>query len=116
MFCPIDAEPGNDLVVAFSPIREDTVSSFLSSRRKTFNLLIPIPYCSVKLFKVLLVGLLGSLSVTSTAYAYIDPGSGTLLWQLMLSAFFGGLFFIYRLRLWVLGKINFVLERLRRKQ
>ncbi len=92
------------------------MNSFLSSRRKTFNLLTPIPYSSVKLFKVLLVGILGSLSVTSTAYAYIDPGSGALLWQFMLSAFFGGLFFIRRLRLWILGKIISALERLRIKQ
>ncbi len=32
----------------------------------------------------------------STAYAYIDPGSGTLLWQLLLAAFFGALFWLRR--------------------
>ena len=35
------------------------------------------------------------------AYAYIDPGSGTLLWQFALAAFFGSLFFVRRATLWV---------------
>jgi hypothetical protein len=33
------------------------------------------------------------------ALAYIDPGSGALLWQAVLSAFFGGLF-LARRALW----------------
>jgi hypothetical protein len=33
------------------------------------------------------------------ALAYIDPGSGALLWQAVLSAFFGGLF-LARRTLW----------------
>ena len=35
------------------------------------------------------------------AYAYIDPGSGTLLWQFALAAFFGSLFFVRRAVLWL---------------
>ena len=35
------------------------------------------------------------------AYAYIDPGSGTLLWQFAMAAFFGSLFFVRRASLWL---------------
>jgi hypothetical protein len=34
----------------------------------------------------------------STAYAYIDPGTGTFLWQIILSSLAGSLFFVRRLR------------------
>ena len=34
----------------------------------------------------------------SAAYAYIDPGTGTFLWQIILSSLAGSLFFIQRLR------------------
>jgi hypothetical protein len=29
-----------------------------------------------------------------TAHAYIDPGSGAVIWQALLAAFFGALFFL----------------------
>lgn len=29
---------------------------------------------------------------------YTDPGSGTLIWQLLLAAFFGGMFYLRRLK------------------
>ena len=32
------------------------------------------------------------------AYFYTDPGAGTLVWQLVLAAFFGGMFYIRRLK------------------
>lgn len=35
------------------------------------------------------------------AHAYIDPGSGTLLWQFALAAFFGSLFFIRQAGVWM---------------
>lgn len=41
------------------------------------------------------VGLI--LIVPSTASAYVDPGSGTLLWQMLTAAFFGCLFYIKRI-------------------
>lgn len=31
-------------------------------------------------------------AMPSDAFAYIDPGSGALMWQALLSAFFGALF------------------------
>jgi hypothetical protein len=31
-------------------------------------------------------------------FLYADPGSGTLIWQLLLAAFFGGMFYFRRLK------------------
>jgi hypothetical protein len=31
-------------------------------------------------------------------FFYADPGSGTLVWQLLLAAFFGGMFYFRRLK------------------
>jgi len=39
------------------------------------------------------------LTHTFVAYFfYTDPGSGTLVWQLLLAAFFGGMFYFRRLK------------------
>lgn len=34
----------------------------------------------------------------STAHAYIDPGTGTFLWQIVLSSIAGALFFFRQIR------------------
>jgi hypothetical protein len=34
----------------------------------------------------------------STFLLYTDPGSGTLVWQLLLAAFFGGMFYLRKLK------------------
>jgi hypothetical protein len=55
------------------------------------------------------------LTALPDAHAYIDPGSGALLWQALLAAFVGAVFYmrsIYRLvmswicqlRQWAIGK------------
>jgi hypothetical protein len=33
-----------------------------------------------------------------TFLLYTDPGSGTLVWQLVLAAFFGGMFYLRKLK------------------
>jgi hypothetical protein len=33
-----------------------------------------------------------------TLLLYTDPGSGTLVWQLLLAAFFGGMFYLRKLK------------------
>lgn len=48
-------------------------------------------------------------------FAYVDPGSGTLLWQLLVSAIFGGLFFIRQARETLKRKISAILTKLRNK-
>jgi len=37
-------------------------------------------------------------SSLATFLLYTDPGSGTLIWQLLLAAFFGGMFYVRRLK------------------
>lgn len=50
------------------------------------------------------------------AYAYIDPGSGTLLWQLLLAGMFGAIFWIHRLRLWLKSVVTWIATRLKLKR
>jgi hypothetical protein len=39
------------------------------------------------------------LTHVSTAYLfYTDPGSGILIWQLVLAAFFGGMFYVRKVK------------------
>jgi hypothetical protein len=37
---------------------------------------------------------------------YADPGSGVLIWQLLLAIFFGGTFYFTKLRHWAIAKIR----------
>jgi hypothetical protein len=37
-------------------------------------------------------------AVAAYLFLYTDPGSGTLVWQLLLAAFFGGMFYVRRLK------------------
>jgi hypothetical protein len=37
---------------------------------------------------------------------YADPGSGVLIWQLLLAIFFGGTFYFTKLRHWAVSKIR----------
>jgi hypothetical protein len=41
---------------------------------------------------------------THTLFAYIDPGSGLLIWQVIVAACIGGLFYLKKIRKY-LGKI-----------
>jgi hypothetical protein len=49
--------------------------------------------------------LLVFLATPSTAHAYLDPGSGSLLWQALIAALFGGMFyfrrFIAQVKAWI---------------
>ena len=46
------------------------------------------------------LGLTLLLTVEGAASAYVDPGSGTLLWQLLLGALVGCSFYIRRVFAW----------------
>ena len=37
---------------------------------------------------------------------YTDPGSGVLIWQLMIAVFFGGAFYFSKLRHWVTARLR----------
>ena len=56
-------------------------------------------------FVVLLPSLL-FLSAPSTAYAYTDPGSGLLLWQLLGSVFIGLSFYFRRIIAFIKGLLH----------
>ena len=59
-------------------------------------------------FKVFLTWIAILLLTTSEAYAYVDPGSGALVWQLVLAAFFGAIFFIRRVKLWITATMSWI--------
>lgn len=54
--------------------------------------------------KLLLISAVSLVATSSNAYAYIDPGYGSLLWQLLIAGFFGALFYargiISRVKAW----------------
>ncbi len=52
--------------------------------------------------KAISFGMLG-IFLASPAYAYIDPGSGTFLLQILAAAALGGLFYLRRIRDYFLG-------------
>jgi hypothetical protein len=43
--------------------------------------------------------------------AYIDPGTGTLVWQAIMSAFVGAVFYLKKTREWVASAIQKLLGR-----
>lgn len=47
------------------------------------------------------------LITESEAYGYTDPGSGALIWQMLLAASFGAVFYFRKLLSWLgVGKRN----------
>ena len=55
------------------------------------------------LTRVMLI-FVGVLVVAQTpVHAYTDPGSGTLIWQMLLAASFGILFYLRRMMRWFRG-------------
>ena len=55
------------------------------------------------LTRILLI-CVGVLIVAQTrVHAYTDPGSGTLIWQMLLAASFGVMFYLRRITGWLRG-------------
>ena len=52
-------------------------------------------------FLLIIVGVL--IAAQTQVYAYTDPGSGTLIWQMLLAASFGVMFYLRRLVRWFRG-------------
>jgi hypothetical protein len=44
--------------------------------------------------------------ISSQLHAYTDPGSGALIWQLLMASFVGILFYVKSIYAWVLAKFN----------
>ena len=47
-------------------------------------------------FEAMAIVALVALCAPTEAHAYIDPGSGALIWQMLIAAFFGGMFYFRR--------------------
>lgn len=43
------------------------------------------------------------IATQARVYAYTDPGTGTLVWQLLLAASFGAMFYLRRIVRWARG-------------
>ena len=50
--------------------------------------------------RFLLLSIAAAVFAERDACAYTDPGSGALLWQMMLAAFFGSMFYVRRFINW----------------
>ena len=50
--------------------------------------------------------LLVSFAFETEARAYTDPGTGALIWQMLVAGFVGFAFYFRRLRNWMKGKKN----------
>jgi len=62
---------------------------------------------AVRCWSIFLIAVFGSTTSVSAAPAilgYIDPGSGQLIWQMVVAGFVGALFYIKRVRLFF-GKL-----------
>lgn len=47
------------------------------------------------------------LATPRTASAYVDPGSGAMLWQVAAAACIGSLFYMRRVIMWARGRVDF---------
>lgn len=55
----------------------------------------------------LFISVFASMSTwMTTAEAYIDPGTGSLIWQMLLAIFFGLLFYVSRIKNWIMSKLG----------
>lgn len=59
----------------------------------------------------LLILVMAFVMMPESAYAYVDPGSGLLMWQIILSLLIGAIFQIKKIKNWLLNKINFRKEK-----
>jgi hypothetical protein len=46
-----------------------------------------------------------------TFFAYIDPGLGALIWQSIVAAFVGFLFYLKKTRQWIVGVLRKIFAR-----
>jgi hypothetical protein len=47
------------------------------------------------------------LATPQPAHAYVDPGSGAMLWQILAAAVIGSLFYVRKVFTWVRGHLSF---------
>jgi hypothetical protein len=72
----------------------------LFERREESLMMVKCTFRSlISLFSLLLV----LLAVPKMANAYVDPGSGAMLWQLAAATVIGSLFYLKRILVWIRG-------------
>ncbi|OGR83711.1 MAG: hypothetical protein A2901_07260 [Elusimicrobia bacterium RIFCSPLOWO2_01_FULL_54_10] len=54
---------------------------------------------------------LWSCFAPDSAFAYVDPGMGALLWQLILAGIFGAAFFVDKIRQWFRARWDALCKR-----
>jgi len=54
-------------------------------------------------FEIIGITLWMLVFITPVAHAYVDPGTGSLIWQFILAAFFGMLFYLRKIKKIVLS-------------
>ena len=57
-------------------------------------------------FRIFFFLLLLSFGTEREMHAYTDPGTGTLLWQLLLASVSGGAFYCYKAVAWLKNRKN----------
>lgn len=50
--------------------------------------------------KILLLAAIFFIVAESRVFAYTDPGTGTLIWQVVMAAIFGAMFYVRRIIAW----------------
>jgi len=83
--------------------KQGTLTSFLS---------MIAAYHGSHVVKIFLACVAILFIATTNAYAYIDPGSGALIWQLLPAVLFGAIFYIRVVKLRILKIINWTWSKI----
>ena len=59
-----------------------------------------------RVYGLLTIGML-LLAAPQPAHAYVDPGSGAMLWQILAAAVIGSLFYVRKVFTWVRDHMSF---------
>ena len=51
------------------------------------------------------------LATPRRAHAYVDPGSGAMIWQLAVAGIIGSVFYVRRIAGWIRGRFGAITER-----
>jgi hypothetical protein len=57
-------------------------------------------------FSALITAVALTLAIVQPASAYVEPGSGALLWQMMVAGLVGGLFYFRRATRWFTSRLT----------
>lgn len=65
----------------------------------------------ISILSLTLCIMIGKIIAPENSYGYIDPGIGSLMWQLILAGFFGASFFIHKFRQCIINSFKSILKR-----